>query len=137
MSRSTKMLLALLLIAGVGGAFNYQRNVAAEARQLRPYRSYSDADLTALLAAYRADADQLAERYVAAKQARSKVRSGGLIDEQVREFERVQQRGAQVRDAGAQISMREADIADMEREMRLREQEQNRLMLFLRRVATL
>jgi hypothetical protein len=136
MTGSTKKLLVLLLILAVGGAFNFQRNVKKEERQLRPYRGYSDSDLQALLEAYRADADQLAKRYGAVKTARSNVRGGGLIDEQVRQFEEIQERGAQVRDAGAQISMREADIAQMEREILLRDQERDRLRHFLRRVAT-
>ena len=136
MTGSTKKLLVLLLILAVGGAYNYQRNVKQEELQLRPYRGYSDSDLQALLEAYRTDADQLAKRYGAVRKVRSTVRGGGLIDEQVRQFEEIQRRGDEVRDAGAQISMREADIAQMEREIRLRDQERDRLRLFLRRVAT-
>lgn len=136
MGGSTKLLLALLVLLGVGGAYNYQRNLAKEAKQLRPFQNYTDADLETLLAAYRADAEGLSKRYQGLSQGRPEVRGGGLIDQQVRQFERVQRRGEQVREMGAALSMREADIAQLEREVRLREQARDPFGLFLKRVAT-
>ena len=137
MGGSTKLLLAFLVLLVVGGAYNYQRNLAKEAKQLRPFREYTDADLETLLGAYRADAEGLSKRYQSLSRGRPEVPGGGLIDEQVRQFERVQRRGERVRETGAALSMREADIAQLEREVRLREQERDRFGLFLKRVATL
>ena len=46
------LLVVLLAILCGYGAWNYQRSVAAERKQPRPYASYSDTQLDQLLAAY-------------------------------------------------------------------------------------
>ena len=54
---STLALLVLLGIIGGYGTWNYKRNQAAEEAVPRPYRTYSDADLGTLGAAYRQELD--------------------------------------------------------------------------------
>jgi hypothetical protein len=132
----TKLLVAALVFLGVAGATNYHRNVSREAQQLRPFRGYADADLDTMLEAYRTDADSLSGRYVATQQGRTALRGGGLIDQQIDQFERIQQRREVIREAGAQLSMREADIQQIEKEKKLRAAERNRFMLILRRLTT-
>ena len=44
----------------------------------------------------------------------------GSYDEQVHEFEKVQKHSAQVREAGAEVSVREAELARLEAELRAR-----------------
>ena len=83
-------LLFLLMLLGGAGGYNYHRNAAAENEEFRPFRSYSDTDLDALAAAYE---EQLSGGMESYKQVTSKavtIREGGLLDDQVREFERVQ-----------------------------------------------
>ena len=134
--RSTKSLVVLLLVLVVGGGANYYRNAQKDAQVFRPYRSYSEADLEALLGAYREDADRLVQRYTTTKEEGLGGHRGTLLDERVAQFERAQARAQRVRDAGAALSMREADIQAMQRELQLKAQDRDRLGTFLRRVGT-
>jgi hypothetical protein len=84
------LLLVLLGILAGGGTWNYQRNLEIEKSEPRPYRSYSPAQLEDLAAAYQREVDAHSQRYQAASSRSVKVRGGGLIDQQVNEFERVQ-----------------------------------------------
>jgi hypothetical protein len=84
------LLLVLLGIIAGGGAWNYHRNLKLEEAEPRPYRSYSRAQLEDLAAAYRRETDAHSQRYQTASSRSVNVRSGGMIGEQVNEFERVQ-----------------------------------------------
>ncbi len=125
--------LLLAILAGAG-TWNYRRNVAAEESVPRPYRSYSDGDLEVLIAAYQGEIDGLKRRHAGRGDQRVRVREGGLIDDQVREFERVQRHGRAVRALGRQIAVREASLDVLRSEQRLREQQSDRLKLLFRRV---
>ena len=93
------MMLSLLLglIAGAGG-WNYHRNVEREAAEPRPYRSYSLEDLEALKSAYESETNKHIDHYRAASSRKVDVREGGLIGDQVVEFERVQRISQSKRD---------------------------------------
>ena len=83
------LLILLGILAGAGG-WNYKRNLAIEEAEPRPYRSYTFAQLDDLRAAYQHEVDEQTRRYKAASSQKVAVRGGGLIGDQVNEFERVQ-----------------------------------------------
>jgi hypothetical protein len=118
------LLLVLLLCAGVGGAWNYQRNLALEEQKKgeRPFNGYSDQDLAALAEAYRQEIDAFDRRYRASLQGRTQARDRGLLGERVNEFERVQRSNDRIREATAEVAQREARLADISAEQRYRAQ---------------
>src|SRR5206468_385073 len=92
--------LALLLLVLVGGiGWNYRRNLAAEQREFRPYRSYSDADLATLLGAYEQESKTTRRRYDAAVGRRAHVEAKSDVMGNVHEFERAQRVNLAARDA--------------------------------------
>lgn len=115
------VLLGIGVLAAAGG-WNYQRNVEAEqqAAAARPMHGYSTADLEALADAYRQEISVHAARYASQKTKRAEARDRAYFDEQVHEFENVQKHSSQVREAGAELSVREADLARIEAELRAR-----------------
>ena len=106
------MLGVLVAILGGAGAWNYQRNLAEEAKEPRPYRSLSDADLQQLRAAYEGEIARLDPRYQKASQQRVRVSKGGHHDDRVREFERVQRHSRSVRELSYGLAEKEAAVTD-------------------------
>lgn len=132
--RRIVQLLALLAVLGAGGAWNYQRNVAKEAAEPRPYRGYADADLVSLKGAYEAEITALERRYASAKSSKAPAPAGRLLGEQVRDFERASARGRTIRDAGGDLSEREAALSDVRAEIARRRLDPTQV--FLRRLLT-
>ena len=134
----TILILALLAGLGAAGAYNYQRNTAEEERAApRAYRGYSDADIAALIEAYEQEVEALEARYGAAKSRTIETRSGGLIDQQIREFERAQEAGASTRSMAADVAQRDAVLRELRREQSLRGSAEDSLELHLRRLLTI
>ena len=134
----TILILALLVMLGAAGEFNYQRNKAADERAApRTYRGYSDAEIATLIEAYQQEVDALETRYSAAKSRSIETRSGGLIDEQIREFERAQEAGASTRSIGADVAHRDAVLRELQREQSLRRNPAGSLKLHLRRLVSI
>jgi hypothetical protein len=117
-----KLLLLALLIGGLG-AWNYQRNVEAESKEIRPYRAYSDADLESLELAFRAELEILDARYEQGKGLKFKATNQGFGQAQVDEFERVQRASHAKREIGYQAAEGQAtlDAVVQERELRARQ----------------
>lgn len=115
------LLLGIVVLAAAGG-WNYRRNLEAEQRaaSARPLHGYSTADLEALADAYREEIAAHEARYASQKTRRAEARDRAYFDEQVREFENVQKHSSRVREAGAEVSVREADLARVEAELRAR-----------------
>ncbi len=115
------VLLGIVVIAAAGW-WNYRRNLEAEQRAAaaRPLHGYSTGDLEALADAYRQDVATRADSYAAQKTKRAEARDRAYFDEQVNEFEKVQKHSTRVREAGAEVSMREAELARIETELRAR-----------------
>ena len=131
-------ILALLVILGGAGEYNYQRNKAAEESAApRTYRGYSDDEIAALIQAYEREVEVLESRYAAAKGRNQEARGGGLIDEQIAEFERAQRTGASTRSMGGEVARQEAVLRELRREQSLRGGSANSLKLHLRRLVTI
>lgn len=133
-------MLLLILLAGLigGGAWNYQRNLAVEAAEFRPYRTLADADLNTLLTATEAEAKRLDARYESARGQRASTRIQGThTEERLRDFERVQAHGRAVRSIGHQASELGATLDALRAEQARRAGEGDAMQVFLRRVLTL
>jgi Tfp pilus assembly protein PilV len=118
------LVLVLIGIVGLAAAagWNYRRNLEAEQRAAasRPLHGYSTGDLEALADAYRQEIAAHAARYASQKSKRAEASDHAYFDEQVHEFENVQKHSSRVREAGAEVSVREAELARIEAELRAR-----------------
>lgn len=130
MLRRLGTLLVVVAALAAGGAANYRRNLERESREPRPFRSYAAADLEALAGAYEAEVAALDARYRARRDAEGGAQPGGeLLGETVRAFEQVSARTAAVRGAGAELSMKEAALADIRAEQARRGEDPVRVHL--------
>jgi hypothetical protein len=133
MLRRLGAVLLVLGALGAGGAANYRRNVAREAQAPRPFRSYETADLETLAQAYEREVAALDARYRATRDGGGSAPAGGqLLDETVRAFEQASARTKAVRGAGAELSMKEAALADVRAEQARRGEDP--LQVHLRRL---
>jgi len=130
------LLFVLLALAGGFGAWNYQRNVAAERAEPRPFRSYSDADLDSLTEAYRAEVETYTNRYEARTGRKVSIHEHAHTDQKLREFERVQRISQDTRDLVTQLAQRHEAIEQLDVERRKRVKEKDVVMLFLKRLLT-
>jgi predicted negative regulator of RcsB-dependent stress response len=132
------LILVLLVILGAVGETNYQRNKAAEERAAaRVYEGYSDAEITTLIRSYEKEVTALEARYGASKSGNFETRSGGLIDEQIKEFERAQKKSAATRSMVADVAQQEAVLRELRREQSLRGSGVDSLGIHLRRLLTI
>jgi len=115
----TLLTLLLALLCGVG-AWNYRRNVEAEAAVPRPYRSYSQAQLDQLIAASRASLDDMVAHYEKVSGHSIQARDQAFAGDQIKEFERVQSASRSVRRLGYEISESEGLLRELEAEKRRR-----------------
>lgn len=134
---STAMALLILLLIAGAGAWNYQRNVAEEAKIYRPFRTHSDEDLTALSNALSAQNEQVSAQYesVAAKRATARDRSH--YDQRLQEFERVQKAGSAKRAVQAELAMSNTTLKLLADEERMRAAEANPVKHFFTRLLTI
>jgi lipopolysaccharide export system protein LptC len=118
------LVLVLIAVAALAAAgfWNYQRNLEAEQRaaSARPMHGYSTSDLEALADAYRQEIAAHSARYASQKTKRVETPDRVYFDQQVQDFEAVQEHSGRVREAGAEVSVREADLARIEEELRAR-----------------
>ena len=134
----TILILVVLVALGAAGEYNYQRNKASEEQSAaRSYEGYSDAEIAALIEAYEREVEALDSRYGAAKNRHLETRSGGLIDQQIDEFERAQKVGASTRSMGADVAQKEAVLRELRREQSLRGNAVDSLKLHLRRLLSI
>lgn len=133
MLRRFGMLLLVLGALAAAGAANYRRNLAREAAEPRPFRGYATPDLDTLAQAYEREVKALEARYRASRDAAPAAgREGQLLDETVRAFEQASARTQAVRGAGADLSMKEAALADVRAEQARRAEDP--LQVHLRRL---
>jgi hypothetical protein len=130
------VLFALLLVLATAAASNYERNLRAE-RAARPYHVYADRDLDRLIAAYREEVAEHAEKHRAARSASRGARQGARLDERVRDFERAHRAGRRERGAAGELAEREAVLRDLEAEKRARAGDGPELGRFVRRLVAI
>jgi hypothetical protein len=139
-SGGAQILVLLLIVGGLvaGGVWNYQRNLAAEraAEAARPLSGYSTADLEALAAAYRQEISAFEARYAKSRGNRAEARDRAYFDDQVREFEKVQQATTRTRAAGGDVAEREAALRDVEGERASRGPASSEWQIHLRRLTS-
>ena len=130
-SASALVLVLLLLVGTV--AWNFHRNLAAESREFRPYRSYAEADVEALIAAYEQAAEKAGSRYDRVVDRRTEAKGTGYVMGNVKEFERVQNAGRATRAAREQYADARASLEALRAEHSRRASERSKLRVFLRR----
>lgn len=130
-------LLALLLLLGGGGAWNYRRNVARESQEDRPLRGYAEADLEKLRSAYEVEVKRLSGRAGATRRATARDMPGELVGEKAHEFERVQRASRRVRDANGDVAEAELMVQRISHELSYRDGERDPTAIFIRRLTTL
>lgn len=128
----SSLLLLLVLLVG-GAAFNYHRNLQAENAEPRPYRGYSDQELDDLMAAYSSRKEKQTARYTATASKRVEARGKAYFDEQVAEFERVQNAHKAKLQARDQLAGTQVVVKQIQVEQTKRAAERDKMMLFLRR----
>jgi hypothetical protein len=112
------LLLILVLLVGVGGVgyWNYQRNLAAENSEPRPFRGYATADLDKMIAAQKAEITRLRPTVEQAQLSRTEARGNGLIGDQIKEFERVHRQSTRTRELSGQLTDLEIVQQQLEKE---------------------
>lgn len=133
-SRALCVLLVLLL---GGGGWNYYRNWDADQQIPRPYRGLSEADIEALAASHRREAEALEARYAAARESRARTGGGQLLGDRIDDFEAAAAQGRRTRALGGALSEREAVLAELARELERRDAERDWLRFHLRRLVTI
>jgi hypothetical protein len=128
------LLLILLGILFGGGTWNYQRNLKLEESEPRPYRGYSLEQLESLKAAYQKEVDTHTQRYRAASAGKVRIREGGLIGEQVDEFERVQRISQGKRAIASQYAKNQVQLDELLAEISRRGSESESWTLLLKRL---
>jgi len=117
------LLLVLLGILAGAGAWNYQRNVQLENAEPRPYRGYSLEELEVLKSAYKAEADAHGERFRAAASRQVRVHDGGMLGDQVDEFERVQRISTGKREIAGAYAKNQVQLEAVDAEINRRAEE--------------
>jgi len=135
--RTVLGVLVLLLVLGGAGAWNYQRNLAAEEALPRPWKGYASEDLEALQGAYGQEIEQYSKKWDAARRQRVQARDRDLVGDAAQEFERVQGQAQRVRELGRELAEREAALEEIQEELRLRKQLGSGWKLHWRRLTAL
>ena len=126
------LLLLLALLVGYG-AWNYQRNLDAESKLVRPYRTYSDEQLTQLADAYEDQAGALSKQYEARAKQRRSAREVGAVGEGIDQFSAISAASRRTRELGARLSQEEASLAAIRSEQAYRASAGSGVQAFLRR----
>jgi len=131
-------MVALMLLAGmVGlGAWNFHRNVAAEKQEPRPFGSYSDSEVEALVAAYEDDIASFTQKWEKVTGQKVNVQNFTHRDSRIREFERVQSIGRQAREMTGELTKRHVALGELHEEQAKRVQERRVVLIFLKRLFT-
>jgi hypothetical protein len=131
-------MVALMLLAGmVGlGAWNFHRNVAVEKQEPRPFRTYSDSEVEALITAYEEDIASFTRKWEKVTGEKVNVQNFTHRDSRIREFERVQKIGRQTREMTGELAKRHVALGELHEEQAKRVQERRVVLIFLKRLFT-
>jgi hypothetical protein len=137
--RTLTTVLALLVLLVGGGAWNYHRNLQSEQQddRPRPFANYETTDLEALRAAYAQEIESSQQRYTAHSARRQRASGEGLMDERVREFERIQRTSDRLRELRADVAEQEARLREIDAELARRAGAASGMRLHLERLLTI
>lgn len=133
-SKTGLLLFILVALVVGGGGWNYQRNVAREDSEPRPFRGYDDAGLELMADAYRQEIAQQAKRWESVRDVRTDSGTTGLVGAGAEQFEAVQRASSRTRGVKRELAERQATLKQIERETQLRRAESQRLQQFWRRL---
>jgi hypothetical protein len=129
--------LILLVILCTAGGWNYHRNTLIDDTVPRPYRGYSNEELHQLISAYQGEVEVQMARYRKSGVAKQvAVKDGGLLEEQIDEFERVQRLSKQRRERAYQVTENQILVEQLAAEQVTRERNRPIYKMIFRRVTT-
>jgi len=129
-------LMLLLLIAGLAG-YNYHRNWKAEGtadNRPRPFAGYDEPQLHQLRDAYSAQIRASEQGYAAQEQRRQRASGGGLMNERVDEFEKIQRNSTALRARAGDVAVSESRLKEIEAELAIRRDVLSGLDIHLQRL---
>jgi len=130
-------MLILLAILGTAGGWNYHRNALIDDAVPRPYRGYSDEELQQLMSAYQEEVDiQMAHYRKSGGANQLKVQGGGLLEEQIDEFERVQRVSQRRKERAYKVTDNQILVEQLAKEQIARDRDRPFYKLVFRRVTT-
>ncbi len=129
--------LILLVILCAAGGWNYHRNASIDAAVPRPYRGYSDEERPQLISAYQDEVEiQMAHYRKSGGANKVVVRGGGLLEEQIDEFERAQRASQRRRERAYQVTENQILVEQLAQEQVTREQNRPIYKMIFRRLTT-
>ncbi len=129
--------MILLVILCAAGGWNYHRNALIDDAVPRPYRGYSDEELSQLISAYQGEVEiQMARYRNSAVGKNVTVQDGGLLEERIDEFERVQRLSKQRRERAYQVTDNQILVEQLAAEQVTRERNRPIYKMIFRRVTT-
>jgi hypothetical protein len=127
----------LLVILCAAGGWNYHRNTLIDDAVPRPYRGYSDEELNQLVSAYQDEVEVQMARYRKSTDAKQvTVQDGGLLEERIDEFERVQRLGKQRKERAYQVTDNQILVEQLAAEQLTRDRNRPIYKMIFRRVTT-
>ena len=135
-ARAGQTLILLAILCAAGG-WNYHRNAVIDDAVPRPYRGYSDEELNQLASAYQVEVEVQMERYRNSAAAKKVVvQDGGLLEERIDEFERVQRLSKQRKARAYQVTDNQILVEQLAAEQVTRERNRPIYKMIARRVTT-
>ncbi len=134
--RAGQILILLVILCAAGG-WNYHRNAVIDDAVPRPYRGYSDLELNQMISAYQDEVEIQMERYRKSSAAKEvAVQGGGLLEDRIGEFERVQRLGKQRKERAYQVVENQILVEQLAREHLTREMNRPIYKMIFRRLTT-
>ena len=134
--RAGQILILLVILCAAGG-WNYHRNAVIDDAVPRPYRGYSDEELNQLASAYQVEVEVQMERYRnSAASNKVVVRDGGLLDDRIDEFERVQRLSKKRRERAYRVTENQILVEQLAQEQVARERNRPVYKMIFRRLTS-
>jgi hypothetical protein len=134
--RAGQILILLVILCAAGG-WNYHRNAVIDDAVPRPYGGYSDEELNQLASAYQVEVEVQMERYRnSAASNKVVVRDGGLLDDRIDEFERVQRLSKKRRERAYRVTENQILVEQLAQEQVARERNRPVYKMIFRRLTS-